>query len=75
MTNADRANVAAAAVRAHSRLVRNDSEPMATRIADMVSDALHLLRRECDVHPDDLAGWLHDRLDMHNIELAEDDEE
>lgn len=70
VTNSDRAAWAQHAIDAFRAICATDYEDAP---GDLVTDILHLVRREFGV--EDLQGWLAARLNMHEMELAEDPED
>lgn len=70
ITNSDRAEWARIAIDAFRGACATDHEDAP---GDLVTDILHLVRREYGVA--DLRAWLDARLNMHDLETAEDPED
>ncbi|WP_378952121.1 hypothetical protein [Mesorhizobium sp. ANAO-SY3R2] len=71
VTNADRAAWAANALEAF-RAAHDADGDMQTDIKDLITDLLHLARRECGV--EDAGHFAKLSADMHDMEAAEDPE-
>lgn len=72
VTNKDRAEWARAAVQAFGETVAQNDE-LQTVIKDLITDLLHLARRECGVA--DAVHFATLAAEMHDTEVEEDEEE
>lgn len=74
ITNADRAEWARSALTAFKASHKCDEDDQAN-IKDLISDLLHLARREHNMGQDDLYAMTRGAADMHLAEYTEDQEE
>lgn len=73
-SNADRAEWAREALEVFAATTGVQDEPLADQIGDLITDLLHLARREGEIEKFDATKFATSRATLHDMEVTEDEE-